>query len=224
MQNTKKLNRAMMSGLCCVLLAGCAGAEDIDSQAQGTPAQVELAQTSGTAQGDAPRGERRHEGKGRMIESGSPYTDDWILDGAGRPVAREEWNPESRRYAILAKQGGSWNAIYSAEIDYEFDLVGLSADGQSLLARSPRGSDRFKVWTIPLAGGEPTLLYEHPQYDVTSVRFDRFTGAPIGYRIGGPDPAIVWTDAKLDAIHKAIAKATNETEIRAVFAKFGGMY
>lgn len=146
-------------------------------------------------------------GKGRMIESGSPYTDDWILDAAGRPVARSEWNPESRRYSILAKRSAGWDPIYSAEIDYEFHLAGLSADGKSLLARSPRGSDRFKVWSIPLSGGEPVLLYEHPQYDVTSVRFDRFTGAPIGYRIGGPDPSIAWTDARLESIQKAISKA-----------------
>ncbi len=146
-------------------------------------------------------------GRGRMIESGSPYTEEWVLDTAGRPVARSEWNPESRRYTILAKRGGSWQSIYSAEIDYEFHLLGLSADGTALLARSPRGSERFKVWTLPLTGGEPSLLYEHPRYDVTSVRFDRFTGAPVGYWVGGPDPAMVWTDAKLEAIQKAVSRA-----------------
>lgn len=147
------------------------------------------------------------DGKGRMIESGSPYTDEWILDSAGRGVARSEWNPESRRYSILVKQGGSWQTIYSAEIDYEFDLVGLSADGKSLLARSPRGSDRFKIWSIPVTGGELALLYEHPEYDVTSVAFDRFTNAPAGYHIGGPEPTILWIDPKLEAIQKAVSKA-----------------
>jgi dienelactone hydrolase len=146
-------------------------------------------------------------GKGRMIESGSPYTDEWILDAAGRPVARSEWNPESRRYTILAKRGESWHSIYSAEIDYEFHLAGLSADGNSLIARSPRGSDRFKVWTIPLSGGEPSLLYEHPRYDVISVEFDRFSGAPTGYWVGGPNPTMVWTDPKFESIQKAISKA-----------------
>ena len=146
-------------------------------------------------------------GKGRMIESGSPYTEEWILDAAGRPVARSEWNPESRRYSILAKRGESWQSIYSAEIDYEFDLVGLSGDGASVLARSPRGSDRFKIWAIPLTGGEPSLLYEDPRYDVTSVQFDRFTSVPVGYTVGGPDPKVVWTDPKLDSIQKAVSKA-----------------
>ncbi len=146
-------------------------------------------------------------GKGRMIESGSPYTDDWILDAAGRPIARSDWNPESRRFTILAKQGESWQTIYSTDIDYEFHLLGLSADGKSLLARSPRSSDRFKLWSLPLTGGEPALLYEHPDFDVTSVRLDRFSGAPVGYWIGGPEPTIVWIDAKLDSIQKAVAKA-----------------
>ena len=146
-------------------------------------------------------------GKGRMVESGSPYTDDWILDATGRAVARADWNPETRKYSILAKEGQNWRTIYSAEIDYEFDLAGLSADGKSLLARSPRGSDRFKIWTIPIGGGEPTLLYEHPDFDVTSVTFDRFTNTPTGYRIGGPAPTVLWTDPKLEAIQKAVTKA-----------------
>jgi len=146
-------------------------------------------------------------GKGRVIESGSPYTDEWILDATGRAVARSEWNPETRKYSVLVKVNDSWTTAYSAEIDYEFDLAGISADGKSLLARSPRGSDRFKIWSIPITGGEPSLLFEHPEYDVTSIAFDRFTSAPAGYWIGGPEPKIHWTDPKLDAIQKTVSKA-----------------
>lgn len=146
-------------------------------------------------------------GKGRMIESGTVNTEDWILDPSGRPVARTEWDPESRRFSILARQGESWRSIFSEPIDYEFDVIGLGADGQSLLVRSPRGSDRFKIWTIPLAGGELSLLYEHPEFDVTSVRFDRFTSLPAVYWTGGKEPDAVWVDPKLAAIQKAVSKA-----------------
>jgi dipeptidyl aminopeptidase/acylaminoacyl peptidase len=146
-------------------------------------------------------------GQGRMIESGSVNTGDWILDSAGRPVARTERDPESRRFTILAKDGASWRTIFSEELDYEFDVVGLAADGRSLLIRSPRGSDRFKIWTLPLTGGAPVLLYEDAHFDVSGVRFDRFTGQPVGYWIGGPDPHLVWTDGRLEAIQKAVAKA-----------------
>jgi dipeptidyl aminopeptidase/acylaminoacyl peptidase len=146
-------------------------------------------------------------GKGRMIESGTVNTLDWILDPSGRPVARTEFDPESRRYSILAKQGDDWKAIFSEPIDYEFDVLGLGADGQSLLVRSPRGTDRFRIWTIPLTGGDVSPLYEHPEFDVTSMRFDRFTSLPAAYRTGGPDPEVFWVDPKLAAIQKAVSKA-----------------
>ncbi|MGE0031671.1 MAG: alpha/beta fold hydrolase [Steroidobacteraceae bacterium] len=146
-------------------------------------------------------------GKGRMIESGSPYTNTWILDGAGHAVARSDWNPETRNYSILVKEGKSWKSIFAADIDYEFNLIGLSADGQSLLAGSARGSDKFKVWSLPLSGGNLSILYEHPEHDVTSIITDRFTGVPTGFGIGGPDATIHWIDPKLAAMQKAVAKA-----------------
>jgi dipeptidyl aminopeptidase/acylaminoacyl peptidase len=146
-------------------------------------------------------------GNGRMIESGSPYTDTWIVNQAGRAVARSDWNPETRNYSILVKESSGWKSIFSAPIDYDFNLVGLSADGQSLLAESSRGSGKFKAWSIPIAGGDISLFYEHPEYDVTSVITDRFTGAPVGFGIGGPEPTIHWIDPKLKSIQNAVSKA-----------------
>ena len=146
-------------------------------------------------------------GNGRMIESGSPYTDTWIVNQAGQAVARSDWNPETGNYSILVKDGNGWKPIYSAPIDYDFNLVGLSADGQSLLAESSRGSGKFKVWSIPVAGGDISLFYQHPEYDVTSIITDRFTGTPVGFGIGGPEPTIHWIDPKLKSIQNAVSKA-----------------
>lgn len=146
-------------------------------------------------------------GDGRMIESGTPYTIDWTLDGAGRAVARTDWNAETGLLSVFARTSAGWKSIYSAKLDYEFRVVGLAADGQSLLVRTSRGSNRFKIWTLPLAGGEPGLAYEDSRYDVTGVSLDRFSGAPAGYRIGGPEPTIIWTDARLEGIQRAVSKA-----------------
>ena len=146
-------------------------------------------------------------GKGRLLESGSAFTSDWILDGKGQAVARSDWNPDTRLYSVLVKDGKGWRTIHSAEIDYDFDLVGLTADGNSLLAISSRGGNRFKVWALPIAGGEMTIFYEHPEQDVESVIHDRFTGAPAGFAIGGPVPRIHWTDPKMASIQNAVSKA-----------------
>ena len=52
-------------------------------------------------------------GDGRMIESGSPFTEDWVVDRAGQAVARSEWNPVTRNFLIMAKDGKGWKRIYS---------------------------------------------------------------------------------------------------------------
>jgi dipeptidyl aminopeptidase/acylaminoacyl peptidase len=154
-------------------------------------------------------------GKGRMIESGSPYTRGWIVNRAGQAIARSDWNPETRRYSIFVKQGNNWKTIYSSEIDYDFNLLGLAADGQSLLAGSSRGLDKFKIWSIPVSGGDISLHFEHPEYDVESIVPDRFTGSPAGFGIGGPDPSVHWIDPKLKSIQDAVTRAfpNRNTEI-----------
>lgn len=146
-------------------------------------------------------------GAGRMIESGSAFTNDWVVDRAGRAVARSDWNPVTRTFSILTKEDKSWRTIYSSELDYELDLAGLSADGQKILVRSARGSKKFKIWSIPVSGGDLSLYFEHPEEDVTSIVTDRFEGAPVGFRIGGLEPTIHWIDPKHDSIQKAVARA-----------------
>jgi len=151
-------------------------------------------------------------GNGRLIESGSAFTDDWVLDAKGAAVARIDWHPDQSTLTILTKDGNGWKKIYEARQDYELDLVGLSADGRTLLARSTMGLDRFRIWGIPLAGGQFSVIYEDAEHDVTGIVRDRFTGAPAGYAIGGPDPTVHWIDAKIASIQKAVAKSFPDHE------------
>lgn len=146
-------------------------------------------------------------GDGRKIETGSPYTRDWIIDAQGRPAARSEWNPDIREFTILAKDGKSWNRIYESHGTDEFQLQALTADGKAILATSARGGDREKVWSIPVDGGPITVHYEDPEFDVEHTVDDRFTGSPVGYQVGGLERTIHWTDPKLEALQKSIARA-----------------
>lgn len=146
-------------------------------------------------------------GEGRKIETGSPYTRDWIIDSQGRPAARSEWNPDNREYTILVKDGKSWNRIYESRGTDEFQLQALTADGKAILATGARGGDREKVWSIPVDGGPISVHYEHAEFDVEHTVDDRFTGSPVGYQIGGLQRTIHWTDPKLDALQQAISRA-----------------
>jgi dienelactone hydrolase len=146
-------------------------------------------------------------GEGRKIETGSPYTRDWIIDAQGRPTARSEWNAGIREFTILVKDGKSWDRIYESHGTDEFQLQALTADGKAILATSARGGDREKVWSIPVDGGPIAVHYEDPEFDVEHTVDDRFTGSPVGYQVGGLERTIHWTDPKLEALQKAIARA-----------------
>ncbi|MBX3702711.1 MAG: S9 family peptidase [Steroidobacteraceae bacterium] len=146
-------------------------------------------------------------GRGRKVESGSPYTRQWLTLADGTPAARSEWNPENREFTILARQGRSWKKIYESRGDIEFRLQAMSADGATIFATSDRGGDRTRVWSIPVDGGPISVAYEHPEHDVMHTVDDRFTGAPAGYQIGGLEQSIEWIDPRMLALHKAIARA-----------------
>ncbi|MGH8196751.1 MAG: alpha/beta fold hydrolase [Steroidobacteraceae bacterium] len=146
-------------------------------------------------------------GEGRKIETGSPYTRDWIIDAQGRPAARSEWNPDNREFTILVKGGKGWKRIYESRGTDEFRLQALAADGKAILATGARGGDREKVWSIPVDGGPITVHYEHPEFDIEHTVDDRFTGSPVGYQIGGLQRTIHWTDPKLDGLQQSISRA-----------------
>jgi len=54
-------------------------------------------------------------GKGRRLEQGTQFTDDWIIGADGQAVARSEWNPQQRLFRIQRKDGMGWKEIYSRE-------------------------------------------------------------------------------------------------------------
>lgn len=146
-------------------------------------------------------------GVGKKIETGNRFVENWLVDPQGKPIARSEWNPETREFTILAKEGRSWKRIYDSRGSVEFNLQALSADGKSIIATGARGGDRVKVWSIPLDGSAISLQFEHPEHDVLHTVDDRFTGAPIGYQIGGPEHTIQWMNPRDEAVQKAVSKA-----------------
>ncbi len=146
-------------------------------------------------------------GIGKKIESGNRFVEHWLVDAQGKPIARSEWNPETRQFTILAKEGRSWKRIYDSRGRIEFNLQALSDDGKAIVATGARGGDRVKVWSIPLDGSAITLQFEHPEHDVLYTVDDRFTGAAIGYQIGGPEHTIRWINPRDEAVQKAVSKA-----------------
>ncbi len=47
-------------------------------------------------------------GKSKLLESGTPFTEQWLANAQGKPIVRSEWNPELERYSVFAKDGAGW--------------------------------------------------------------------------------------------------------------------
>jgi hypothetical protein len=145
-------------------------------------------------------------GKGKLVEQGTPYTADWIADDQGQPIARSEWDPERRVFRVLHKDGRSWKEIHRKEGGGTLALYGLSQDGKAVMAVGAGGQPRSRLWAIPLDGSGAHVLIEDAE-DVEFVVQDRYSLAPVGVRIGGAEPRVLWLDTAAEARAAALARA-----------------
>lgn len=145
-------------------------------------------------------------GKGVRIDAGTPFTDEWIVDQHGRPVARSEWNPEKSEFQLIANQRGNWKTLYRASTRDDLRPDSVTADGSAIIAVGSRGGKRVQAWRIPLDGGAITAIADTVE-EVEYTIHDRFTGTVTGLQLGGLVPSIHWLDSRLENIQKAISKA-----------------
>jgi dipeptidyl aminopeptidase/acylaminoacyl peptidase len=156
------------------------------------------------------------DGGARAIEFGSQFTEDWVVDRDGRPVARSDWDPGRRVYTILAKQGLGWRTLHRQLDGERLRLGSLTADGKSILAIGANGDDRAKLWAIPLDGSGAKALVEHPKLDVESVTSDPIDGTPLAVHFGGLQQETRWLDAEAEARWKTLSKAFPGRDVRIV--------
>lgn len=133
------------------------------------------------------------DGKSRLLERGTPYTDDWLVDAKGQPFARGEFNPELGKYGLLVKDGAGWKRIFERN-DSALTLVGVSPDGSAVLAISSNGEPRRSLWSFPVDGSAPKKLIEDPQLEVESAVLDPLTDTVVGARLGGMQRPYRWID------------------------------
>ena len=153
-------------------------------------------------------------GKGKPIETGSQFTQQWVVDSSGHCVARSEWNPKSSTYRVLAKKGAGWSEIYSRRDGATLDLAGVTDDGVSVAAIGPNETGRRILYGLPLDGSGAKVLFEDEKYDVTAVDRDRFTRTPVGVWLGGAKQEYHWFDQKARARADSVARAFKGLDVQ----------
>lgn len=145
-------------------------------------------------------------GKGNPIDSGSQFTDEYLVDGDGRPMVRSELNPEYKSYRIYAAHGSSWKELKLPE-SKKLRLIGLSADGAAVVIMDESDTGPKKLWSVALDGSGFAPWGVEDQALVEYGIIDPYTNKLVGLQLGGPDPSIRWLDPVSEARDQKVQKA-----------------
>ncbi|MDY6947129.1 MAG: S9 family peptidase [Pseudomonadota bacterium] len=135
-------------------------------------------------------------GKPRLLDSGTPFTSDWVVDAAGRPIARSEWRADRPLFTLLYLDGQGWHQIFRSESGEAPAVLGMASDGTGVLIRAALGRPYRAIWRVPFEGGEPQLLISDEKSDIGGLMRDPYSQAIVGAWSTGANPQVIWLDDK----------------------------
>jgi dipeptidyl aminopeptidase/acylaminoacyl peptidase len=146
------------------------------------------------------------DGKSKLLESGTPFTAEWLADAQGRAVARSEWNAEFKRFSVVAKDGSSWKRILEVEDGGDSYLAGLIENDSAVAVVSRNGGPRSTLWAVPLNGSPARKLIDEPAMDVEGLILDPYDNRPVGARMSGADFTYRWLDLAVEKRYASLDK------------------
>jgi dipeptidyl aminopeptidase/acylaminoacyl peptidase len=146
-------------------------------------------------------------GKSKLLESGTPFTRQWLANSQGKAVVRSEWNPELRRYSVHAKDGAGWKRILEVDGGEDAYLAALSEDDSAALVFTNNGEARTGLWSVALDGATPPRkLVDDPQRDAETPNYDPFDYSVDGVRFSGSDRPYQWIDPAAQKRYAALGR------------------
>ncbi|HEU4620468.1 MAG TPA: hypothetical protein VFV10_20710, partial [Gammaproteobacteria bacterium] len=136
-----------------------------------------------------------------LIDRGTRFTRDWVVDTEGMPIFRFEYTEAADRFRLLARRGDEWTPIAqeTAELPelavYGLDGARVGARDDIVVGFRPRDVGRYGLYAMSAETGEISRsLYAHPSADVATARIDPYTNVVVG---ADAADRTVWFDAGL---------------------------
>lgn len=145
-------------------------------------------------------------GEPRRLEMGTPYTDAWVVDADGQPLARSEWHADRSRFRLLHRRDNGWNEIFSSDSGESPAILGLTDDGTGVLMRAVLNRPYRAIWRVPFDGGAPQMLIGEESSDIGGLIRDPYSQAVLGAWSTGHTPQIIWLDDKSRARAASLKK------------------
>ncbi len=148
-------------------------------------------------------------------KSGTPHTRDWIVNAKGQVVAREDFNDKTGEYVIRVYDGDNARELHrKTEKNRSLGVVGLSADGKSLIVSDRRESEFYSLFEMSLADGTiKGPIQKRADADIEGMLTNPGRDlAGVGY--SGMFPSYEMFDDALDADIKGIQAKLPESAVR----------
>ena len=146
------------------------------------------------------------DGKSRLLESGTPFTAEWLADAKGNGIVRSEWNPEFGKYSVLAKNGASWKRILEIDNGGDAWLGGLVENDTAVAVMMNNGEKRTTLWSVPLDGSPAKKLVDNATLDAEAIRVDPLDDHIQAVRMGGADRPHQWLDPAAEKRYAALGR------------------
>jgi len=154
-------------------------------------------------------------GKEKVLATGTQYTEDWVVDATGVPIARSEWVPDIEQFTILARQGDRWREVLRLKDGSTLGLAGVDITGKNIVALGNNGTNLSQAWSIPLDGSPASLLMSHPEVEIDVAIYDSNRHAVVGVR--SSDNAVAhWLDPVLATQQQSLQKAFKGLDVHVI--------
>ncbi len=139
---------------------------------------------------------------------GQDNTHDWIVDGDGKVLAREDYDERNRLHEIRVYDGRRSNAIYSKQTDIpEVALTGVSASGDKLMLVGAGGSEFLSLYELDVNDGSisgPVL--QRDDADIEGVVIDE-NRVVLGVQYSGMRPTYEMFDPEITSAIASVQEA-----------------
>ena len=154
-------------------------------------------------------------GNEKVLARGTRYTEEWVVDAAGVPIARSEWVPDFDQFTIVARDGDRWREIFRLTDGSMLSLAGVDITGKNIVALGNNGTDLSQAWSIPLDGSPASSLVSHPEVEIDVAIHDANRHAVVGVR-SSDNTDTHWLDPALAAQQKSLQNAFKGLDVHVI--------
>jgi len=158
-------------------------------------------------------------GHGSTFATGIWTTQDWIMDGYGKLVARIDQTQQPLEQQLMVYNGerASLSGTFDASGDSGVDAAGLTEDARSLAVLRHDGRHTSALMRRDLAtGNESEVLFADPDYDVMAPLKDEWSGRVIGAVTVDDRPRYNYFDEARQSLQAGLEQAFPGLNVRAV--------